>query len=41
MEALKLAGLAVVSATWKPVAYMAAGYFASEFDLIMKVIGLF
>lgn len=37
MEALKYAGLALVSATWKPAAFMGAGYAAGMFDLVPKL----
>jgi hypothetical protein len=40
MEALKLLGLGIVSALWKPVAYLGTGFATSHFGLIGKLWGL-
>jgi hypothetical protein len=43
MEALKYAGLALMSAAWKvkmPIAYIAGGFATSHFDLLGKLAGM-
>jgi hypothetical protein len=40
MEALKYAGLALLSAGWKPAALLGTGYAASHFGLIGKLWGM-